>query len=498
MTTNAWCERMELTPPKLAALVRHREANNYSLLIVALLERGQPMTLIEVAQRFEEVGIADRDDALLSLKRCKPARAPIFRVDDHYHLDTQHKELRYWISRFDLRPRPAVVPSPVVRAPMPSPDVALTLAELDEAWTKASVRSWSAKILVIAVLDAHGGGPMAPDEVVAVVAKRTQWHTLSAVAPHFGRAGSGITVGPDGRWAVALDATEALMRARGDVRAMREVAQKWAAQHGTPSDQAAQREVNDVKTAQRKAAHAKLSRAVLAAFPPLAPEVVSLVDVGRHTVTTFFVEAFESLVEQLKAYDIIVADGIRHLLRALDFDQGDRSLVDLGTTQKTTRINQRGDKLQITTALIIRGTCGIKDPCGDPAKMTTYLANGDRGKLQRRLESDVKALVALYDYGRFHNYLRLRWGFVDDVIDAPWASFDEVTIHNLVTSAGELGVPLECVVGSSAGWADPWARARLFMVEKSRSGHGWCVIDEIGAEVDARDIQLARVVGTRH
>ena len=50
----------------------HRDANYYSLLIVVLLERGEPVTLREAAQRFEEAGVAPAAQALASLQRCKP------------------------------------------------------------------------------------------------------------------------------------------------------------------------------------------------------------------------------------------------------------------------------------------------------------------------------------------------------------------------------------------------------------------------------------------
>src|SRR5690606_29273665 len=53
--TNAWCEALGIARPRLESVVDHREANTFSLLLVALLERGQPMTLVQVASRFEEV-----------------------------------------------------------------------------------------------------------------------------------------------------------------------------------------------------------------------------------------------------------------------------------------------------------------------------------------------------------------------------------------------------------------------------------------------------------
>jgi len=61
---------MRIDVPSLERVKDHPEANNYSLLIAALLERGEPMTLEEVAGRFEEVGIAPVEHALRSVQRC--------------------------------------------------------------------------------------------------------------------------------------------------------------------------------------------------------------------------------------------------------------------------------------------------------------------------------------------------------------------------------------------------------------------------------------------
>lgn len=70
---NAYCERLGISVPSLAATRVHPEANTYALLIVTLLEHGRPMTLDEVARRFEGAGIACADDAYVALKRCRPA-----------------------------------------------------------------------------------------------------------------------------------------------------------------------------------------------------------------------------------------------------------------------------------------------------------------------------------------------------------------------------------------------------------------------------------------
>lgn len=101
---NEWCRVLGIEAPKLEAVARHREANTFALLLVALLERGEPMTLDDVAARFEEAGIAERARARQSLARCKPGRPPVYRDGEQYHLDPHDDELDLWAFRLGLRP----------------------------------------------------------------------------------------------------------------------------------------------------------------------------------------------------------------------------------------------------------------------------------------------------------------------------------------------------------------------------------------------------------
>lgn len=135
-TTNPYCEALAIPVPRLEVAKERADANYYSLLIVALLERGEPITLEEAAKRFEAVGIGPASRALASLKRCKPARPPVYRDGNLYALDPFDDEVDLWAFRLGLRPAKAPELH-VVRADpdhLPSPDVPLTVAALDEAW----------------------------------------------------------------------------------------------------------------------------------------------------------------------------------------------------------------------------------------------------------------------------------------------------------------------------------------------------------------------------
>ena len=63
-TTNPYCEALGIQVPRLEVAKLSADANFYSLLVVALLERGEPITLEDAAKRFEAAGIAPAGRAL--------------------------------------------------------------------------------------------------------------------------------------------------------------------------------------------------------------------------------------------------------------------------------------------------------------------------------------------------------------------------------------------------------------------------------------------------
>ena len=485
--------------PKLEAIADHPEANHFARLLVALLERGEAMTLPEVAARIEAAGIADRTSALRSLKRCRPGRPPVYREGEHYHLDPHDTELDLWVFRLGLRPpkvapeRPAA-PEP---EPLPGPMVPLTPKELDEAFTNRGLSALSAQRLVAAILDAHGE-PLSPEEVVAALSRRTRYHGLRVdSAQRLRRKGSLITVREDGRWSIAPGNADAMARVRIKVREFVAIARR-----NPPRTSPEDLEKARARWAAERAVHgaelAAMSRALLVAFPahdPIRsePQAAALLDVGAHTIRTFIGAELEQLPPLVEGYDILGAMGIRPLLRALGVDATGRRLADLDPPQKTKRLNKRGRTLTITTELLIRGSCNISQPFGDPAKMARYLTEGRHTQLRRRLEADLKSLHAMYQYGRLHGALRLRWGFLDEPLPVPWVHRDEPMLYDLKREALTTARSLEVVVGSAPGWADPWSRVQRVHVEEDP--HGWqsWLVDDHGREIAEAEVQLARL-----
>lgn len=496
--TNPYCEQLGIAVPRLEAVKNHPGATTFSLLIVTLLERGGPMTLVEVAERFEHAGVAPAERALRALRRCRPGRPPVWRDGDRYALDPHASDLDLRVFMLGLRPprvaRPAA-PRPE-SLPLPGPDERLTVAELDETWKDISLYSWSRQRLVVAVLDAQGE-PMQPDAVVAFLSARSKWHGLTSDSVKFKRPGSAVEIRRDGRWAIA-PATEGLIAARTAVRDRLRMVRRWASARFDPAEFAASQRIVEAERAVRAGRLLELRRVIAHGFPASKPQAMVLLDVATRAIDTFVGEETRALRQRLDAYDVLAAIDVRALLRAIDYEPGTRRLADLAPAQKTKQLNRRGRTLKITTELLIQASCGISRPLGSPGKLQTYLREGDHTRLRRRLAADAKSLYALYQYGRLHGCVRLRWGFLDEHIAAPWVHRDEPTLYSLKKEAVELGVPLEIVAGCAPGWADPWSRAQRCTVHKETNRWWTYLVAEDGHVIDDADVQLARIVAMFH
>ncbi len=494
ISSNAYCAALGIHPPRIEDARSSSDANYYSLLLVALLERGGPMTLMDAAARFAAAGIAPTAAAALaSLKRCKPARAPIYRDGDRYALDPYDDEVSFWLFRLGLRPARVAPLRTVPHAcdPLPSADHPVSVAALDEAWRDGVPNTWSAQRVAAAVLDAHASA-MSGGDVLAFVSARSGWSPLRAESAQYWRSGA-IVIRQDGLWELdrahdVVRSTRAAVRDR--VRDMR----RWAEKRPDPVAMEAQRK----RIERERSAHARqlaaMRRVLVYAFPAKRPQALALVDVEKREVTTFLKDEIPLAIARLADYEIIGAVEIRALLRALAVDPGERRLAELGPPQKTRQLNRRGRTLTITTAQLVHASCGISRPFGDERTMREYLRSGAVSTFKRRLEADAKSLYALYQYGRLHGCVRLRWGFLDEMLPAPWVHRDEPTLYHLLKEAHERGVPLEVVAGSAPGWADPWSRVQRAHVATDAWNSPSLLVDEEGCELPRAEVQLARLL----
>ena len=327
--SNRYCTALGIPVPRLEDARSSPDANYYSLLLVALLERGAPLTLEEVALRFEKVGVAPAPEALASLKRCKPARPPIYRDGDHYSLDPHDDEADLWAFRLGLRPARGV-PLHVVRpdsGPPRTSDCRLTVPELDEAWREGIPNSWSAQRIAAAVLDAHDTA-LFPDDVLSFVRARSQANLLRADSARYWHHGSAVRARSDGRW--ELDGAHVAVRsARDAVRERITVLRRWAAMRPDP----AAIEANRRRLEREREAHGeelvRMRRVLIHAFPAVQPAAVVLVDIAERKLTTLIGQEIAQAADQVADYEIIGAVGVRAFLRALNVAPSERRLAEL-------------------------------------------------------------------------------------------------------------------------------------------------------------------------
>jgi hypothetical protein len=279
---NAYCRVLDIDTPRLEDVIGRPEANNFGLLVAALLERGEPMTLAQVARRFEQAGVARVDRALTSLQRSRPATRPIHRDGDHYELDPHDAEAKMWVVRLGLRRRdkPAARPQPATASTSKNPLSQLSLAELEQAFEpNAILRSWSAQRLALAVLDAHSE-PMPPARVVEYLSARTKLHNLHADSFRPERSNAAVRE-IAGCWTIVPE-HDALYSARVAVRACLARVQSRAAQRRDPVEIAASQAAYEVRAVAETTALFEAKQAIIVAFPPEDPAVALVVDLEHH------------------------------------------------------------------------------------------------------------------------------------------------------------------------------------------------------------------------
>jgi hypothetical protein len=493
---NRYCERVGLTSvPRVEDVLSRNEVNLFHLMVVALLERGGPMAVEEIAERLTGAGsIAGSGDMALSLKRAWHGREPVFRgPDGRLGLNLSSSELDRMVWHAGLRPPRFQAPAPPPEPELAGDDVPLSEEELVAAFRDRILYGFSAHRQAAAVLDVHAR-QMTVEEVEGVLAGMTGYRYQFGVdRVRFWRS-----------TLVSLDESGRLSLDRGspDLGTMRQAVRKLArpaliqhARHEQWAKVHQEREVELAEERRRQAREAaRLRRAVLRAVPEAeAPQAISVLDTRSRSIRTFVGSELASAAGVLAEFDLLVGLHVRETIHGLGLDPDRWRLVDLKPPQKSRRINRRGRTLEITPELLISSTTGINRPLGDPRKVAQYVAEGEKGKLARRLESDVKALHAFYLYGVLHGCIRLRWGFLDEMLSADWALPGEPHLHEILKEAKGAGAPVDLVVGSAPGWTDPWSRARRGVVLELEP---WQVTVRLDGEVwrlDLRDIQAVRV-----
>jgi hypothetical protein len=492
---NRYCERLGISVPRVEDVAERGRAKLFHLMVVALLERGAPMTLDEIAERLEAAGVtAETGDVAYSLQKAWHGMEPVYRdTTGHFGLNLDAFDLRVIVRTAGLLEE-GTAPPPVPAPPVPDDDVPLSAEEIDAAFRDRWVTSLSWIRQAAAVLDARQT-PMTAQEIETFLTGLTM--NRDKLGPRNGPGKSDLLLTDEAGRLTRNPAAPGLFAMRRAIRKLSHPVLVQRAQRAAWEERSAVRRAELDVEARRDAEIARTSRRAVVRVVPFAedPRAAAVLDVHQRSIRTFIGREVAELARVLERFEVLVGLDIRDTLHALGLDQGRFRVVDLKPPKKSKRLNRAGRTLQITPELLIAGTTGISHPFGEPEKVARYLAEGDEPKLSRRLESDVKALYAFYQYGVLHGSVRLRWGFIDEGLTTEWALPGEVSLHQQLKAASESGAAVELVVGAAPGWADPWSRAQRVHVVGVRF-HDVLVAEgegRIGFPIARDDIQAVRL-----
>ena len=471
---NIPCKILEIDVPRLEEVRNHREASPYSLLLVALLETGRPMTLEQVAKRFEQAGVAPFQKALKSIKRSRPGRAPVYRNGDLYSLDPYDDELELWAFRLGLLPpRPSrylteEAPAQPLPAPGPVPDldVLVTPAELEEAFAGASLQAWSSQRLACLLLEAHGE-PMHRGQASALLSRLTPYHPLRKDRPNRWTNGGAIE-DKEGHWKLYPEHAQVTAARKAMRELLTEVRAKRPQQEREKRRFAESKARYEERKEEKRRAYEALHRCLLYAFPSDQPVWIVLLDLATREMSYFEQTEFSTLLSDLQSYDWIGALDVRPLLSRLGFEVGLRHLIELGPPQKTYAIPGR-QPLKITAYAMIRGCSNVTKPLGDEKKMLQYIKQGKELLLKRQLAKATRSIYGLYHYCKLHGAARVTRGDVEAMVPVPWVRRFEWRLHHLKEQALEHDLEIEAVLGPSLSLDDPWRgsrRLRVFPIDR--------------------------------
>jgi hypothetical protein len=496
---NRYCERLGIAVPRVEDVAERGTAKLFHLMVTALLERGAPMTLDEIAERLDAAGVdAETGDIAYSLQKAWHGMEPVYRdATGRFGLNLDAFDLRIIVRTIGLERR-AERPPPLPARAVPGDDVPLSAEEIDAAFRDRSVTSLSWTRMAAAVLDARQTS-MTAQEIEAFLAGLTA--NRAKLGSRDGPGKSDLFLTDEAGRLTQNPASQGLSAMRRAIRKLSHPVLVQRAQRREQEKQSALRRAELDAEERRDAETArKLRRAVVRVLPSAEdPRAAAVLDVGQRTIRTFIGPELAELARVIERFDVIVGLYIRDTLLALGLDADRFRVVDLKPPKKSRRLNRAGRTLQITPELLIAGTIGVSHPFGELEKVAHYLSDGDHLKLARRLESDVKALHAFYQYGVLHGSVRLRWGFIDENLTTEWALPGEVSLYKQLKAATESGAAVDMVVGAAPGWADPWSRAKRVHVVDLRF-HDVLVAEDEGRMVfpiAREEIQAVRLVPSK-
>ncbi len=463
---NALCQRLGLGAVRVEQARDWKDLKLIQLMILTLLERGEPMTLEEIAARILEAGFCRDYPAFeTALLKSWHGVPPLARArDGRFRLIEDSGELEFFILlRFRWKASRA---EPQPEPPPPPDSEPLSPVELEALLRHENVWRFAIARVVAAVIDAVGG-PLAPADIEA---RLPEVHGRTKVdagflrnrpCPYLAWTGDGrLAFDPAARY--GMEARRAMRTAAREV--LKDDAQRTRIRQATDANRQ-----QDAVHALREARRASEDRAALVhAVPsPDDPRALAIVDLAARTIETATGPAeIARATAGLGRFSSLIGLHIDDALHALRFDPAGKRLVDLRPPQKTRRVS-RGRILQLTPERLMRDTLGAGQGPSPQAAWRADLRSGREVALRRRLEDDARRLCQFYDYGVLHHAVVLSSFSSYEFLPVPWALPGQPWLYDILEQSIRTGRAIDVVLSRPA-WDNPWEFAcRMVALEQT-------------------------------
>ncbi len=458
---NRYCQRLGIPVPRVEDVAGRPEVTLFQLVVVALLERGGPMTVDEIAARLDRAALPARlarPDLVVALKKAWHGQPPLVRDgDERLALDLLSSEFRH--IGFVAGLRPSVAPRP---APgdfrQPKDDEPLSQGEVTAAFSGRSLDVYSSIRKAAAVLEAWGS-PQTLDDIDARLRGLTNYGgRIDASTVRAWRTDL-VAVGPDG--SLRLNPASSRVGAfRRDIRRMAATRLRASTESGDFRARQLERERQQIEEERNLMAHARQSRrALLHIVPPGQPaRAAAVIDLHSRNVQVFVEDDLPTLAARLEEFDFLAGVDLRISLRALGLDPERWLLAEIRPVQRTFRPADRST-VPVTLPAVVRATTGVARVPADAATWGRLLDPKRLHDVAGRLATEARVLCLLYEYGALHGGVRIRTRPGDGLLPVDWGLGGDPDMYSVLEAAMRAFVPVDMVIGAPPDSADSWTHA---------------------------------------
>jgi hypothetical protein len=468
---NWYCQHLGIPVPIIEDVAGRPEVTLFQLVVMALLERGGPMTVGEIAARLDRASLPARlarPDFVVAVKKAWHGQPPLVRDgDERIALDMLSSEFRHITFVAGLRPS-VLRPGPA-ELRLPNDDEPLSQAEVTAAFSERSLEVYSSIRRAAAVLEAWGN-PQTLDEINARLRSLTDYGgRIDATTIRAWRTDL-VAVDPNG--SLRLNpASSQVCTLRRDIRRMAAPRLRASAERRDSRVRLLERERQRLEEERDLMAQAsQIRRALLHIVPPgQQARAAVVIDLSRSVsekreqapgsdVQVFVGDQLLKLADRLGEFDFLAGVDLRIWLRAIGLDPERWLLAELRPMQRTFRPAEQS-AVPVTLPAVVQATTGVARVPADAATWGRLLDPKRLHDVAGRLATEARALCLLYEYGALHGGVRVRTRPGDRLLPVEWGLAGDPDVHSVLDAAMRARAAVDLVIHAPRDSADPWKHA---------------------------------------